>query len=143
MKTRMRCSGSEISASRALSFLENGGEGVLLNQKKQTLFGLEVVIESASDMPVARERCAHGMRPSYPLEQKTSVAWSRMCSRRRSKRGRGSAACGSAGRRVPRRGVRVAGKAGICRTFVPIIGGVIEITRACDVYAPSLTTTLG
>src|ERR1700722_7557437 len=39
-------------------------------------------------MPVARDRSRMDA-PSYPLTQKTSVAWSRMCPRRRSKRGTG------------------------------------------------------
>ncbi len=45
MKMRIRSSGSVTFSSRALSFSRMVGESVLLNQKQQALFGLEIVIK--------------------------------------------------------------------------------------------------
>src|SRR5271169_1750339 len=65
-------------------------------------------------MPEARER-SRMEAPSYPLSQKTSVAWERISPRRRSKRDSGT---GSMGRRLE--------EGRIVRTFVLII-------QKCDV----------
>ena len=43
---RMRCSGSVTFFELRFELFENGGEGVLLNQEEQSLFGLEVVVKS-------------------------------------------------------------------------------------------------
>src|SRR5580692_6912447 len=59
--------------------------------------------------------------PSYPLRQKTSVAWSRMWPRRRSKRVTGACLMARRETSVCRRADRVVDKAGIVRTFVRII----------------------
>ncbi len=57
---RIRCSGSATSSSRAFSLLHDGGEGVLLNQEKQALFGFEVIIKPRQRHAAGAGKIAHG-----------------------------------------------------------------------------------
>ncbi len=69
MKMRIRSSGSVTLSSRVFEPLKNSGEGMLLNQVQQALFGLEVVIEPGQRHAGGARKVAHGCA-FVPLDAK-------------------------------------------------------------------------